>query len=70
MRVTIVDLDWYYGHSKVPNPKCQKLSSYYKQLGSIVNFPLNNIEASLVSDVVYVVREGSVGDIPTCYSPA
>ena len=41
MRVTIVDVEWYRKKSFLPNPKCMKISSYYKQQNAIINFAQN-----------------------------
>lgn len=57
MRVTIVDLDWYNHNSFLPNPKCMKISSYYKQLHALVNFATDKSELMMDYDEMYVVRE-------------
>ena len=57
MRVTIVDLEWYNHKSFVPNPKCMKISSYYKQLNALVNFALNKFDLLMDYDEMYVIRE-------------
>lgn len=65
MRVTIVDLEWYNHKSFVPNPKCMKISSYYKQLNAIINFATDSYELKMDYDKMYVVRENILsGQIP------
>ena len=61
MRVTIVDLEWYNHKSFVPNPKCMKISSYYKQLNALVNFALNKFDLLMDYDEMYVIRESLTG---------
>ena len=61
MRVTIVDLEWYNHKSFLPNPKCMKISSYYKQLNALVNFALNRYDLVMDYDIMYVVRESLTG---------
>ena len=63
MRVTIVDLEWYNRKSFVPNPKCMKISSYYKQLNALVNFALNKFDLLMDYDEMYVVRESLTGGV-------
>ena len=65
MRVTILDLDWYNNIRKTPNIICMKISSYYKQLGYVVNFPTKKLELSLDFDELYVVRDSLWGEVPT-----
>lgn len=57
MRVTIVDLDWYNHISFLPNPKCMKISSYYKQLRALINFATEPHHLLMDYDEMYVVRE-------------
>lgn len=57
MKITIVDLDWYNKASFLPNPKCMKISSYYKQQQVLVNFATNSYELKMDYDELYVVRE-------------
>ena len=61
MRVTIVDLEWYNHKSFIPNPKCMKISSYYKQLNALVNFATNSYDLKMDYDKMYVVRESIMG---------
>lgn len=66
MRVTIVDLDWYNKFSFLPNPKCMKISSYYKQLQGLVNFATTEYELKMDYDLMYVIREDySRGRVPS-----
>ena len=65
MKVTIVDLDWYNKKSFVPNAKCMKIASYYKQQQAIVNFATNSYELRMDYDKMYVIRENFInGGIP------
>lgn len=65
MRVTIVDLDWYNKVSFLPNPKCMKISSYYKQQQALINFATDSYELKMDYDLMYVVRENYIaGGIP------
>ena len=65
MKVTIVDLDWYSKKSFVPNAKCMKIASYYKQQQAIVNFATNSYELRMDYDKMYVIRENFInGGIP------
>lgn len=61
MRITIVDLEWYNHKSFVPNPKCMKISSYYKQQKAIINFATTQYDLKLDYDKMYVVRESLLG---------
>lgn len=65
MKVTIVDLDWYSKKSFVPNAKCMKIASYYRQQQAIVNFATNSYELRMDYDKMYVIRENFInGGIP------
>lgn len=64
MRVTIIDLDWYNKRSFLPNPKCMKISSYYKQKNAIINFVTNEYEIKYDYDLMYIVREDPMGSFP------
>ena len=57
MRVTIVDVEWYRKKSFLPNPKCMKISSYYKQQNAIINFAQNEAELKFEYDKMYVIKE-------------
>lgn len=57
MRVTIVDVEWLRRRSFLPNPKCMKISSYYKQQNAIVNFVTQEFELKLDFDKMYIVKE-------------
>ena len=63
-KITIIDIEWYNGYSKLPKPLCMKLSSYHKQLGDIINFAETSWQIGLDFDVMYVVREGTAGTLP------
>lgn len=65
MRITIVDLDWYNKKSFIPNTKCMKIASYYRQQQAIINFATNSYELLMDYDKMYVVRENFIdGGIP------
>ena len=64
MRVTILDLDWYNKQSFLPNIKCMKLSSYHIQLGDLVMLAQEEMDLTYQHDIMYVVREGMMGQIP------
>ena len=63
-KITIIDIEWYNGYSKIPKPLCMKLSSYHKQLGDIVNFAETSWQIQLDYDIMYVIREGTAGTLP------
>lgn len=63
-KVTIIDVEWYNGYSRLPKPLCMKLSSYHKQLGDIINFAETGWQINLDFDIMYVVREGTAGTLP------
>lgn len=65
MRVTIVDLDWYNKQSFLPNIKCMKLASYHTQLGDLIMLAQEEIDLQYQHDIMYVVREGMIGKIPS-----
>ena len=64
MRVTILDLDWFNNVRKTPHISCMKISSYYKQLGYVVNFPTKRMELTYDFDEFYIVRDSLWGEVP------
>lgn len=64
MRVTILDLDWYNKLSFIPDITCMKISSYYKQKGFIVNFPINNFDLLCDYDFIFISRNLTDSVIP------
>lgn len=65
MRITIIDVEWFMKKSFLPNPKCMKLSSYYKQQNGIINFPNTTFEIGLDYDLMYVIKENENSSVPT-----
>lgn len=63
-KITIIDVEWYNGYSRIPKPLCMKLSSYHKQTGDLINFAETSWQIKLDFDVMYVVREGAAGSLP------
>jgi hypothetical protein len=63
MRVTIIDVEWYRKKSFLPNPKCMKISSYYKQKNAIINFPQRDFELKYDYDIMYIVKESIMTDM-------
>lgn len=57
MRVTIVDVEWLRKRSFLPNPKCMKISSFYKQQNAIINFVTQEFELKMEYDKMFVVKE-------------
>lgn len=64
MRVTIWDMDWYSKHSFIPNHIAQKLSSYHKQQGDIINFVEEEHHLSFDYDLMYILRNRSSTPMP------
>ena len=57
MTVVILDLDWMFDKSEIPNVNCMKLSSFHKQRGDSVYFIGDMSELSLAYDRLYVFGE-------------
>lgn len=57
MRISIWDLDWYHKHNFMPNYKAQKISSYYKQKGALVNFIEKEEHIEFEYDFLYILRD-------------
>ena len=57
MRITIWDMDWYYKKSFVPNYKAQKISSFHKQQGHIINFIEQEDFLRFDYDIMYIIRD-------------
>lgn len=56
-KIYIVDCDYLYGTSSIPNYKAMKLSSYHTQLGDYVNFISEEYQLTGTHDVLYLLRE-------------
>jgi hypothetical protein len=57
MRVTIWDMDWFHKQSFTPNHKAQKISSFHKQKGDIINFVEESQHLTFEYDLLYIIRE-------------
>lgn len=57
MRITIWDMDWFHKQSFIPNYKAQKISSFHKQKGDIVNFVEESEHLTFDYDLLYIIRE-------------
>ena len=57
MTVLILDLDWIFDKSEVPNVNCMKLSSFHKQHGDQVYFVGDLSDLTLSYDKLYVFGE-------------
>jgi len=57
MRITIWDMDWFHKQSFEPNYKAQKISSFHKQKGDIVNFVEKSEHLTFEYDLLYIIRE-------------
>jgi len=57
MRVTIWDMDWFHKQSFTPNHKAQKISSFHKQKGDIINFIEETQHLTFDYDLLYIIRE-------------
>lgn len=57
MRVSIWDVDWYYKTSFLPNYKAQKISSFHKQQGHLINFIEDSYHIDFDYDIIYIIRE-------------
>jgi hypothetical protein len=64
MRVSIWDLDWYNKFSFMPNYKVQKISSYHKQQGDLINFIEDQYSITFDFDLMYIVKEKKVTPMP------
>jgi hypothetical protein len=64
MRVSIWDLDWYNKFSFMPNYKAQKISSYHKQQGDLINFIEDQYSISFDFDLMYIIKEKKVTPMP------
>lgn len=64
MRITIVDVEWLKRRSFLPNPKCMKISSYYKQLNALINFVDKDFELLHEYDKMYIVKEDILTPMP------
>lgn len=63
MTVLILDLDWMFDKSEIPNVNCMKLSSFHKQRGDNVYFVGDMSELTMAYDKIYVFGESD--SIPT-----
>lgn len=64
MRVSIWDLDWYYKFSFIPNYKAQKISSYYKQKGALINFIEKEEHINYEYDIIFILRDKKITPMP------
>lgn len=64
MRVSIWDLDWYHKFSFMPNYKAQKVSSYYKQKGAIINFIERVEHINYEYDIMFIFRDKKLSPMP------
>lgn len=56
-KIHIVDCDYLYGTSNIPNYKAMKLSSYHKQLGDYVSFITEEYQLTGKHTILYLLRE-------------
>jgi len=64
MRITIWDMDWFHKQSFVPNYKAQKISSFHKQKGDIINFVEESEHLTFEYDLLYIIREKKATPLP------
>jgi hypothetical protein len=64
MRITIWDMDWFHKQSFIPNYRAQKISSFHKQKGDIVNFIEESEHLTFDYDLLYIIREKKATPIP------
>jgi hypothetical protein len=64
MRVTIWDMDWFHKQSFIPNHKAQKISSFHKQKGDIINFVEESEHLTFEYDLLYIIREKKATPFP------
>lgn len=64
MRISLWDLDWYNKFSFSPNYKVQKISSYHKQKGDLINFIEEESHISFDYDIMYIVKDKKVTPMP------
>ena len=57
MRISIWDMDWFHKQSFIPNHKAQKISSFHKQKGDIINFVEKSEHLTFDYDLLYIIRE-------------
>lgn len=57
MRITIWDLDYYYGSTKNHNVDAMKIASYHKQKGDKINFVIKELDINRPYDVYYMIKE-------------
>lgn len=57
MTVLILDLDWMFDKSELPNVNCTKLSSFHKQRGDSVYFVGSMSDLTLKYDKLYICGE-------------
>jgi hypothetical protein len=56
-KIYIVDCDYLYATSSIPNYKAMKLSSYHQQLGDTVSFITEEYQLTGKHDILYLLRE-------------
>lgn len=59
MTIVILDLDWFYDKTEIPNVNCMKLSSFHKQMGDKTYFINDMSELSMSYDKLYVWGENT-----------
>lgn len=64
MRISIWDLDWYYKMDFIPNYKAQKISSYYKQQGALINFIEEEEYIKFEYDIMFIFRNKKSTPMP------
>jgi hypothetical protein len=64
MRISIWDMDWFHKQSFVPNYKAQKISSFHKQKGDIINFIEETEHLTFEYDLLYIIREKKITPFP------
>jgi len=64
MRISIWDMDWFHKQSFIPNHKAQKISSFHKQKGDIINFVEETQHLTFDYDLLYIIREKKLTPFP------
>ena len=64
MRISIWDMDWFHKQSFIPNHKAQKISSFHKQKGDVINFVEKSEHLTFDYDLLYIIREKKATPFP------
>lgn len=64
MRISIWDMDWFGKYSFLPNYKVQKIASFHKQKGDLINFITEKEHLNFDYDTMYIVKENKLGPFP------